>query len=343
MIDADHVGTRPTPHRWMLRTALVLGALIVLAGGIGAAYLWSLVHGFEDQVTALPPQEVFPAETLRPLPADPGTSEDAPAQNILLLGSDLRGSIGGASLESLRGQRSDAIMVVHIPGDRENIQVMSIMRDNWVPIPGHGEAKINAALAWGGVPLTVQTVESMIGVRIDHVAIVDFEGFKGMTDALGGVTVQNKLAFGSFPEGEITLNGTEALAFVRDRYSFPDGDYSRARNQQAYLKGLIGGILTKETLLNPGRVASLVGALAPHLMVDSGMSAVYAAELGLQLGGVRSDDITFFTSPTLGTSTSADGESIVLPDWAELEKITQAFADDALDEYTPKAQVVAGG
>ena len=72
---------------------------------------------------------------------------------------------------------------------------MSIMRDNWVPIDGHGYNKINAALAFGGVPLMVSTVENFIDTRIDHVAVIDFEGFKGLTDALGGVTVSSPVAF----------------------------------------------------------------------------------------------------------------------------------------------------
>src|SRR5690606_401872 len=105
---------------------------------------------------------------------------------------------------------------------------MSIMRDNWVNIQGHGEAKINAAVAYGGIPLAVNTVENFIDARIDHVALIDFESFKGLTDAVGGVTVNNTIAFDSingghgfsFAQGEITLNGDEALAFVRERYAF---------------------------------------------------------------------------------------------------------------------------
>src|SRR5690606_4226712 len=144
---------------------------------------------------------------------------------------------------------------------------MSIMRDNWVHIQGHGDAKINAAVAYGGIPLAVNTVENMIDARIDHVALIDFESFKGLTNAVGGVTVNNPIPFTAhhgghnFAQGEITLNGEQALGFVRERYAFADGDYQRARNQQIYLKGLIGQILSRDTLTSPAKVSDTFDAL----------------------------------------------------------------------------------
>ena len=87
------------------------------------------------------------------------------------------------------------MMLMHIPENRENVYVMSIMRDTWVDIPGQGEHKINAAMAFGGVPLVVETIEGMFDTRVDHVAIIDFAGFKELTDALGGVEINNPAAF----------------------------------------------------------------------------------------------------------------------------------------------------
>lgn len=168
-----------------------LFGVIVIAVGILSVYTLTLANTYNDSVTKIPEGDAFPKSSVRPGPVSPKLAE---AQNILLLGSDTRGEVG-ADLDSIRGQRSDTIMVVHVPADSSGIQVMSIMRDNWVTIPGYGEHKINAALAFGGVPLTVQTVESLIGVRIDHVAIVDFSGFTMLTNALGGVTVDNAVPF----------------------------------------------------------------------------------------------------------------------------------------------------
>ncbi|RAG68396.1 LytR family transcriptional regulator, partial [Burkholderia multivorans] len=132
--------------------------------------------------------------------------------------------------------RSDSILVMHLPENGSNVQIMSIPRDSWVDIEGQGKAKINAALSYGGLPLAVKTVSDFIGTPIDHVAIIDFEGFKGLTDSLGRVRVNSEQAFTqngyTFEKGENLLNGDEALTFVRERKSFKDGDFQRARNQQ---------------------------------------------------------------------------------------------------------------
>lgn len=125
-------------------------------------------------------------------------------------------------------------MVAHVPEDRSSIQFMSIPRDSWVDIEGHGKAKINAALSYGGLPLAVSTVEGFIGVPINHVAMIDFEGFQLLTDSVGGVDVESSQAFSSgghsFTEGTNHLDGEAALAFVRARKQFADGDLQRARN-----------------------------------------------------------------------------------------------------------------
>ena len=83
------------------------------------------------------------------------------------------------------------MMLVHVPEDRQDVYVMSIVRDLWVEIPGHGERKVNAALGLGGYPLVTGTIENLLGVNIDHLAVIDFEGFNGLTEALGGVQVCN--------------------------------------------------------------------------------------------------------------------------------------------------------
>src|SRR5699024_12520784 len=121
----------------------------------------------------------FPEEALRPEISTPAEGQDDPAVNILLLGSDSRADTSKPILDDL-GNRADSIMVAHIPSDRSGVQIMSIMRDSWVDIPGHGQSKINAAMAYGGVPLMVQTVEGLIDQRIDHIAVIDFNGFKNL-------------------------------------------------------------------------------------------------------------------------------------------------------------------
>lgn len=337
--------TRPKRRGWRI-AIIAIGAVVLLVGGVAGVYAWTLSNTFDSQTVKIP--DVFPDEASRP-PAPTGeaaTGDGATGQNILLLGSDTRGA-NDASIADITGQRSDTIMVVHVPANRENIYVMSIMRDTWVDIPGEGEAKINAAMSYGGVPLAVQTIEGLLGARIDHVAIVDFTGFKGITDALGGVDIDNPVGFDSsslpgryFAEGTQRLNGTEALAFVRERYAFSDGDFQRARNQQAFIKAVLAKSLTAETLTNPGRISGLVGAVAPYLAVDDGMNAAYVAGLAVQLRDVRVGDVTFFTLPTMGTGTSSDGQSIVIIDQDKLKAVQQSFQSDTLDAYQPEVQTI---
>nr|WP_245190295.1 LCP family protein [Leucobacter exalbidus] len=329
-------GEEPAPkrRRGLRRFLIVLASIIAVLAIIAGVVFALIASSFGDIKRVSLEQD----PSLKRPTSSIGT-------NILLLGSDATEATD-VSLEGsdLTGNRSDSIMVAQIAPNGGSVTVMSIMRDNWVEIQGHGEAKINAAMSLGGLPLAVNTVENFIGARIDHVAMVDFESFKGLTDALGGVTVTNDQAFTTsdgqftFEPGDITLSGEQALGFVRERYAFSDGDYQRARNQQTYLKGLTRGILSADTLTSPGKIVSTFDALKPYLVLDDGFDTPTLVSLGLQSRNVRGDDITFFTSPTLGTGTSPDGQSIVLPNWDELALVQEAFATGTLDEYVVNVQ-----
>ncbi|WP_240423154.1 LCP family protein [Leucobacter sp. wl10] len=338
--DRDAEAQRAAPkrkRRGLRNTLIVLGSLIALLG-IGAGIVYAMIANSYNEIERVSIEQDPSLE--RPAVTTPEPGKKAPI-NVLLLGSDSRETTDPtATAEDLKGFRSDTIMVAQISPDRQNLTVMSIMRDNWVGIQGVGEAKINAAVAYGGLPLAVNTVENFIGARIDHVALIDFESFKGLTDAVGGVTVRNEVAFtnqngggSSFEAGDITLNGEQALGFVRERYAFADGDYQRARNQQAYLKGLMQKVLSRETLGNVGRLTDTFQALKPYLILDQKLDLPTAVSLGFDMRNLRSENITLFTSPTLGTGTSADGQSIVVPDQAALEEVRAAFQAGTINEY----------
>lgn len=323
-------------RRGLRNTLIVVGALIVLLG-IAAGIAYSILSSSYDEVKRISIEQ--DSSLTRPEPTSVAAGEKAPI-NILLLGSDSRETTNPfASAEDLTGFRSDAIMVAQVAPNRKDVTIVSIMRDNWVPIQGFGEAKVNAAFSYGGLPLAVNTVENFIGARIDHVALVDFQSFKGLTDAVGGVTVNNSQAFtshhGDFPfaEGSITLNGDEALSFVRERYAFADGDYQRARNQQAYLKGLMKKILSADTLSDANKLMDTFSALKSYLILDEKLDLPTVVGLGFDMRNVRNDNITFFTSATLGTGTSPDGQSIVLPNWEEIAVMQTAFQDGTLNDY----------
>lgn len=321
------------------RSVLIgLAAAVLIAALVAGTFLFNLLHTFDTNAGRI--KEAFPEESLRPEEAKPATGAAAPI-SILLLGSDSRGSGEyNPVLETASDQRADTLMLVHIPADRSNVYSISLMRDLWVDIPGHGQSKVNAALSYGGVPLMVQTVETLFDQRIDHVAVVDFEGFRGLTEALGGVEVNSTVAFTSsnhldhvYRVGPNLLKGDEALAFVRERYAFPDGDYQRVRNQQAFLRALIDRTISAETLSNPVTVHNMIQSISPYISVDETLDAGTLARLGLELRNVRKQDIAMFTLPTNGTGTSSNGQSVVLPNPEAIKKISDALADDTMGAY----------
>lgn len=313
---------------------VVVTAVVVIAAVVAGGYIINLAHSFDSRSEKI--QTAFPEESIRPQKANGATGPAV--MNILLMGSDGRGgSSANSKMAAPVDQRADVMMLVHIPANRKNIYSISLMRDLWVTIPGHGESKLNAAIALGGVPLMVQTVESVFKQRIDHVAIVDFEGFKGLTEALGGVPVNSIVAFRSGPfayaTGSNTLSGEKALAFVRERYAFADGDYQRVRNQQAFMKGVITKMATADTLSNPVTVSNLVNAFSPYVAVDKSLDAAAIGALAVELKDVRPQNLSLFTLPTRGIGTSHDGQSIVLTDPAAIQEISIALAEDKLDDY----------
>lgn len=281
--------------------------------------------------TAEPVLEVGTAE------GDPGLAPADGAEgalDVLLLGSDARGSERG---------RSDVMILAHIPASRESVHLVSFTRDSWVTIPGHGQAKINAAYALGGAPLAVQTVERLTGVGIDHVAVIDFAGFAGLTTALGGVEVDNEVATHQwsmdgttryeYPAGPITLEGERALMYVRDRYHLPDGDLGRAARQRDVVEAILLKVLSPKVLADPLAFDKVAGEFSRHVTVDSGLTN--SKVLGL-VGSMRidgADDVHTHQAPIAGFGRSKGGQSINLVDWAAMGRLSQALADDTMDDW----------
>ncbi len=258
--------------------------------------------------------------------------------DILLLGSDSRA--GTAEASNVSGQRADSIMLLHISVSGGDPYLISLMRDSWVNIPGYGAAKINAALNYGGVDLQVATIEQLLNVRIDHVAEIDFSGFKSMTDALGGVTVQVPVSFSSnnytFTAGEQTMSGGEALVFVRERYSFADGDYQRVRNQRAYMNGLLNTIKSQGVFENIGNFKNLIDSITPYVTVDSGLTAATIASLALPYLSSGGPNLQMLTMPNAGPDWSMDGQSIVVLNVDATAELSNALREGTMDSYVSK-------
>lgn len=259
--------------------------------------------------------------------------------NILVLGSDARED------EEPEDQRSDTMMLVHIPESRDEAYVMSIMRDLWVEIPEVGMSKVNSAQSYGGYPLTIQTVENLTGADIDHMVVIDFNGFRDLTTALGGVEIDNDMAFSAgqvnpsyYPEGTIRLEGTDALRFVRERKAFTDGDYQRVKNQQKFLTGVASGVLDSSTLTDPGKLSGMVQAFTPYLTVDESLDASTLVSYGLSMNEMRPSAITSFTIPNSGMGTTPGGASVVWPDEDGLAQMRTAMEQGTMAEFVEELQ-----
>jgi LCP family protein required for cell wall assembly len=276
------------------------------------------------------------------------------AENILVIGSDTRLGQGSGYGNGFVTDQSDTLMIIHIPADRQWAEVMSIPRDSWVNIPscemGDGKMsaptqfKINEAFAIGnldgnhtnlGVACTIKTVERDTGIYIDHFVVVNFDGFKDMVAALGGVEecnptpIDDPLSHLYLSAGYHMLTPTQALGYVRARYTLGDGsDLERIGRQQAFMSSLISRV--KSQLLNPLAIYRFLDAATRSLTIDSqlgGITGLY--DLGQSLRDLPSDKIAFFTLPNFprGEVVPSDVANVL---WTQPEDnaIFASFRDD---------------
>jgi len=201
--------------------------------------------------------------------------------NWLIAGSDSRGGLTKAEEDQLAlghdisGGRSDTIMLLHIPSNGARPTLVSIPRDSYVPIPGNGYNKLNAAYSIGGPKLLIQTVQNITGLHIDHYMGIGFGGLVDVVNDVGGVTLclpgpmQDPKAGLNLKKGCQTLNGGQALSFVRTR-EFPLGDLQREQDQRALLKSLLSKMTSAGTLINPLAAIPAARGAASSLTVDQG-------------------------------------------------------------------------
>lgn len=198
----------------------------------------------------------------------------AAGRNFLVVGSDSR---VGTHMDQVQGQRSDTIMLLHVPTHGQSV-LMSIPRDSYVPIPGHGKHKINAAFAIGGPRLLVQTVEQLTGINIDDYVQTNLGGFSKVVDAVGGVRLCPKFDMDD-PDAHINLkkgcqqmNGATALGYARARHSDPQGDLGRAKRQREVLAAITSKAESPTMLLNPFASYPLARSGGQALTVDRSTS-----------------------------------------------------------------------
>jgi len=334
--------TRPRGffRRHKALTALGGIVLLVLAVVLGfAVYLNQQIAGIERFDTSLP-------EGTRPTVLA-GRGEEL---TVLLAGVDARPDTD-VSAEIQAGEwspgtaRSDTIMVLHVPADRSAAYVVSIPRDAYVPIydmdgQRAGTHKINYSFSVYGPNGYLSTVEHLTGVRMDHVAIADWNGFRAITDALGGVRLYIPQASDdqgpdSFAQGWQTLDGEQALRYVRTRYSLPTGDFGRIQRQQNFLRAMMGQVVDEGASANVVKLTNVVEAITSNLTLDSAWTTGDIRSLALSMRGLRPGEISYLTAPLSAEpfrDVPGDG-SVVLLDERGLDDLFAAMSRDDMATY----------
>lgn len=321
-------------RRGLIGSAVGLVASIAAAGA-GTA-VWSTANNANSDLDR--------AFDLGDLPGRPDKSNGA--MNVLVLGSDHREGNDEADA------RTDTSIFMHVNEGGSEAYGISIPRDLYVYIPENdnalyypeytgSNAKFNAAYAWGGASLTVQTVEELSGVRVDHIVEIDFPGLVKVVDALGGVDMYVEQTIESihppyrtFEEGWNTMNGEEALDWVRQRKQFPDGDFARMRHQQDLIKAIMDKGTSTGTLTSQSNLRAFIESVSDAVKVDTDFNVVATA---IEFMHLRSDDIVFMTMPT-----TSSGPSGVAPDEELSPALWSAVQDDAVGQWIEQNPEAAG-
>jgi LCP family protein required for cell wall assembly len=318
---------------------LSLGVVLTLTLTTACGYLYWLNHQLDSI-----------AKVDAGIQTDPdkqGGKEKGQPLNILLLGAD-NGSDSESVEEDLEDgewtpfiHRSDTLMIAHIPADRKSVQLVSIPRDTWVPIKDYpysgGQGKINAAFAFGGPETAIDTVEQLTNIPIDHLAIIDWRGFKDLSTALGGVRVYIPETFYddsqkiTWEKGWHTYEGQEALAYVRTRHGLENGDFDRIARQQNFMRATMGELLGSTK--NVVAMTKVVNVITKYLTIDSTWDNDEIRNLALSMRGIKSKDVQFMMAPFGRFDTSDDGQSIVRLAPEKSKALFESVIDDDVQSY----------
>jgi len=333
-----------TPRGWRRSRRVVLGMVSILVLG-ATGYAWMQLSKLDTGITT--------ANVIEPSAQTPtGTKSLTVDQNILLVGLDSRTDAQGNPLpqdllnmlhagdSSDGGDTTDTMIVVHIPAGGGAATAISIPRDSYVDLAGgFGKHKINSAYSRGknaavnslsakgvsgaalevqsneaGAKTTIQTVEKLTGLTINHYAAVNLAGFYSLSVAVGGVqvclnnAVNDRYSGAKFPAGVQTISGADALKFVRQRHGL-NSDLDRIVRQQAFLASLAKTILGAGTLTDPTKLSNLIDAVQGSIVIDQGWDMLSFAS---QLHGLSSGAIQFGTIPvqSLSLPTPSDGDAV---------------------------------
>ena len=305
-------------RRWITAITGTLAVLVVGFSVVGSG----LAGYYDSQITRV--DVITPQSPGSAASSNSGAATDSGvAQNFLLVGSDSRAGLTKAEIDALHvgsatatnagGRRSDTMILLHLSAKSDKATLISLPRDSYVEIPAYtddqgvhhpaSQNKLNAAYAFGGAKLTVQTVELATGVHIDHYIEIGFDGFVKMVNALGGINVCSTTALNdpksglNIKAGTTRLDGARALAYVRARYVDPTADLGRMKRQQAFLGSMFRSALSTQVLLNPLKLNSFLTATLSSVTLDTGLSRDDLLSLATRTHGLAASNVVFATVP----------------------------------------------
>jgi LCP family protein required for cell wall assembly len=306
-IDRRAKGRRERRRKTLMIAGISLGVVVTLLA-TGGAVLYYKLNG---NITSVDPNQIGARPAAGP----------TKAENILLMGSDTRagknGKVVGGGLKDSSGYgHSDTEMILHISADHKHAMVMSLPRDLVITLPSCKNAQgrtipahlaqVNAAYTIGGPLCAEKTVESLTGIRMDHLVVIDFNGFVNLVNDIGGVSVCVPKAVDDsksnihLKAGTYTVKGQDSLNYVREREKLGDGgDRSRITRQHAFISSMISTMESSGTLLNPEKLLSLANDATKAITVDTGLNSV-SKLLGFanSVKGIQPANIKFFTVKT---------------------------------------------
>lgn len=325
-------------------SATLSAALLVYIG-----YLWLQVHNVDNKVTHI---TISALGGKSPTGGATRYDIDGKDENLLIVGNDNRSDLTAAEQNLLHtgdavSLSTDTMMIVHVPADGSKVTLISLPRDSYVAIPGHGMDKLNSAYSKAylrssgdtnakraaGAGLLVQTVENLTGLNIDHYVQVGLIGFYRIAKAINGVPVNlchavndtgaRNAADGQdggsgfkMSAGEHMLNAVQSLAFVRQRHYLPNGDLDRTARQRYFLTAAFRKIASAGVLLNPGKLGDLVNAVDKSLYVDSGLKLL---DLARQMANLSANNIIGTAIPFEGFSDNTPVGDVEVVDPAKVK------------------------
>ncbi|MDL4842656.1 LCP family glycopolymer transferase [Aquibacillus rhizosphaerae] len=295
------------PMKLWLKITLITVLVIALGG---AGFVYSIYNDAKQTVDGKIHQQVTTIDTT----LTKKKIKDEKPLNILLLGVDQRGDDAG---------RSDALMVLSLDPQNDSMQLVSIPRDTRTEIVGRGnQDKINHAYAFGGVDMTIDTVENLLEIDLDYYVSMNMEGLSDMVNAVGGITVDNQLDWvdtGYYEEGfhyasgTLELNGPQTMGYVRMRYQDPNGDFGRTARQRQVIKAIVD---EGASIGSVNKIGDMIDVLGDNVVTNMDFSDMQ--NLLLNYGNTRNNMVSYMMQ---GQGTKIDGIYYLVVSDDEIQKV----------------------